>query len=54
MILQEEPVPIESRRADIPAGLAAIIHRALAKEPADRFADVKTMRKVLVQFGREE
>jgi serine/threonine-protein kinase len=52
MILQDRPIPIESRRPEIPAELAAIIHRALAKDPKDRFADVRAMRKALLKFGR--
>ena len=51
MILQENPVPIRSRRADIPAELAAIIDRALARAPEDRFTDVKAMRDVLLSFA---
>ncbi len=50
MILQEAPVPIRSRRPDIPEELAAVIHRSLAKEPADRFPDVQTMREALQAF----
>ncbi len=50
MILQEKPVPIQSRRADIPKELAAVIHRALEREPGDRFADVKAMRLALAKF----
>ena len=32
IILQNEPVPILERRADLPRALAAIIHRAMAKD----------------------
>jgi serine/threonine-protein kinase len=52
MILTDEPVPIQSRKPDIPDGLAAVIHRALAKEPEMRFPDAKTMRRMLQPFGR--
>ena len=39
MALAIEPAPpIQSRRADIPDGLAAIVHRLLEKNPADRYA----------------
>jgi serine/threonine-protein kinase len=50
MILQEEPVPIRKRRADLPKELAEVIHRALAKQPADRFGSVKEFRKQLRPF----
>lgn len=32
-----DPPPVRSRRADIPASLAAIVHRMLGKRPDDRF-----------------
>ena len=50
MILQDEPVPIQSRRKSIPAELAAMIHRSLSKEPAARFADAAAMRSALATF----
>ena len=31
MILEQNPVPITSRRTDIPPGLGAVVHRALAR-----------------------
>ena len=52
MIMQEKPVPNQSRRADLPDDLAAIIHKALAREPVYRFADVKAMRQALLPFAR--
>ena len=33
MVLRDEPVPIRKHRADVPAEVAAIIHRALARLP---------------------
>jgi serine/threonine-protein kinase len=50
-ILYEEPVPIRTRRPDVPVGLAKIIHRSLRKDPGDRFADAKAMHKALVPFA---
>jgi hypothetical protein len=51
MILQEDPVPIRSRRGEIPAKLAAVIHRSLSRKPTDRFSDVGAMRRALMPFG---
>jgi hypothetical protein len=48
LILQEEPVPSRSRRPEIPEKLAAVVHRALAKELAGRFADVRVLRQALL------
>jgi serine/threonine-protein kinase len=51
MVLQEDPIPIRDRRAEIPAELAAIVHRALARSPRDRFPDVRAMRDALRPFA---
>lgn len=50
-ILEHEPVPLRQRRPDIPAELAAIIHRALARDPDQRFADANAMREALRPFA---
>jgi serine/threonine-protein kinase len=50
MILEQDPVPIRSRRPDLPEELAAVIHRALEREPRRRFASVRAMRKALLGF----
>jgi serine/threonine-protein kinase len=44
--VSEEPVPL-SRLAPMPAGLEAVIMRALAKDPEDRYADAGQMRAAL-------
>jgi hypothetical protein len=51
MILEEEPVPIRQRREEVPQGLAEVIHRALKKEPRERFADVRALRQALQPFA---
>jgi eukaryotic-like serine/threonine-protein kinase len=48
MILQDEPVPIRTRRADVPEKLAEIVHRTLAREPGDRFRDLRALRGALL------
>jgi hypothetical protein len=52
LVLQEEPIPIRQRRADLPEELAAAIHRALAKKPEARFPDVRAFRTALTGFAR--
>lgn len=37
-IATEDPAPLQLRRPDAPVALASIVHRCLAKDPADRFA----------------
>jgi serine/threonine-protein kinase len=51
-ILLEDPVPIRARRQDLPGALAAIIDRALARKPQDRFASAREMGRALVSLIR--
>ncbi|MBI3822692.1 MAG: protein kinase [Planctomycetes bacterium] len=51
IVLQEQPVPIRERCRDIPKELAVVIHKALAKEPGARFADVRAFRQALRPFA---
>jgi serine/threonine-protein kinase len=51
MVLQETPVPIRERRPDVPEGLARAVHRALEKDPAARFPDVRAFRAALTLFA---
>ncbi len=52
MILESEPIPITNRRPDLPPSLGAAIHRALARNPTDRFADCRTFAAALRPFAR--
>jgi serine/threonine-protein kinase len=52
MILLDNPVPIRERRPDLPEDLAQVIHRALARDPAERFPDVAAFREALAPFGK--
>jgi serine/threonine-protein kinase len=52
LILDKDPVPLRQRRKDVPAALATAVHRALAKDPAERFADVLEMREALLPFAK--
>ncbi len=47
----EPAVPIGRRRADVADGLAAVIHRALSREPGDRYADVAAFRQALLPWA---
>ncbi len=42
-----DPIALTTRRADVPAELAALIARALARDPADRFASAGELREGL-------
>ena len=50
MLLENEPIPIRSRRPDIPKGLADVISKCLTREPNDRYPDAATMRRALKPF----
>ena len=50
-ILLENPVPLRSRRPELPAGLEAVVHRALARLPADRYADAGAFARALQPFA---
>ncbi|HEY8204809.1 MAG TPA: protein kinase [Pyrinomonadaceae bacterium] len=53
-VLHETPKPIaELRGALIPEGLQAIVNRALAKEPRERFQNIAEMRDELIAVLRE-
>lgn len=50
-LLEDEPKPIRERVPQVPPGLADAIHRALRKNPADRFADAAAMRVALERWS---
>ncbi len=50
MVLQEDPVPILKRRPDLPAELAEAVHRGLARNPSNRFANCMLFREALLPF----
>jgi serine/threonine-protein kinase len=51
-IVSTDPVPIRNRRPDLPADLAAVVHRGLAREPGERFPDATAFRAALLRFCR--
>jgi serine/threonine-protein kinase len=51
LILQGTPVPIRSRRPEVPDDLSAVIHRALARDAGHRFPDVAAFRTALLPFA---
>jgi serine/threonine-protein kinase len=51
MILSHETVPILSRRPDLPKGLAEAVHRALRRDPTERYPDARSMRAALAPFA---
>ncbi|HTY41396.1 MAG TPA: serine/threonine-protein kinase [Thermoanaerobaculia bacterium] len=52
-ILNESPEKIESLAPEVPPALVAIVNRALAKNPAERYATMDEFRRDLQNVGRE-
>ena len=50
-LVTAEPVPIAERKPDIPTKLAEVIHKALSREPEDRYPDVTAFRRELKRFA---
>jgi len=50
MLLEEPPIPIRHRRADVPPALADVIAKCLARDPKDRYPDAASMRRALKPF----
>jgi predicted ATPase len=50
-ILEQAPPAVTDLRADVPAGLADIIARAMLKDPAARFASADEMRAAIEPFA---
>jgi serine/threonine-protein kinase len=52
--VSEAPPPLASLRPDLPAELVAIVERALAKKPADRWPDARALRDAIAAVERGE
>jgi len=50
MVLEDDPVQIHARCPDIPAELAEAVHRALSRDPSNRFVDCMLFRDALLPF----
>lgn len=53
-ILEDEPIPLRKSFPQVSESLAKIVHRALAKDPTDRFTSAAEMRHALLHFGRRK
>ena len=53
MVLESDPIPLRERLPDCPPKLAAIVHRALEKEPEKRFQSANEMRRALEPFSKK-
>src|SRR5262249_31390460 len=53
-ILEDPPIPLRDVCPEIPEGLARAVERALAKDPADRFASAEEMHDALDPYSQRE
>ncbi len=51
VILNQEPVPLRKRVPELPEGLAKVVHRGLAREPAERYPDVTEFASALWPYA---
>ncbi len=51
-VREAAPVPLASLRPDLPPGLVAVVARAMARSPVDRFESASDMRKALLDAAR--
>lgn len=52
-ILKQEPQPIVRFAPDVPAALAALVNRALEKEPGRRYGSISALREDLIAVHRD-
>jgi hypothetical protein len=50
-VLQEAPVDVDTIRPGLPAGLAGVVHRALAREPDDRYQSAVELMTALAPYA---
>lgn len=51
-VINSDPLPVRSHRADLPEVLEALLARALSRDPAARFPDVAAFRTAVAEVGR--
>ena len=50
-VLTQEPAPLDSMRPDLPPSLSAIVQKAMAREPGDRYASVAEFMEALIPLS---
>ncbi|OAI57915.1 hypothetical protein AYO47_00035 [Planctomyces sp. SCGC AG-212-M04] len=51
-VLNSAPTPVQNLAPHLPPKLVDVVHRALAREPEQRFASADEMREALQEFGK--
>jgi serine/threonine-protein kinase len=52
ILLEDEIVPLQRRCPELPPGLADLVHRAMAKEPQQRYGTAREMRRMLMPYAQ--
>lgn len=52
-IVKEDPVPLAEIAPDLPPALVAVVEKAMAKKPEDRFATAKDLRNALIAVQQQ-
>lgn len=52
-LFTQDPPPLAAARPELPAALCALVHKALAREPADRFQSAREMALALATYCDE-
>ena len=50
-VISNEPTHLDTVRAGLPAGLAAVVHKAMAREASDRYVSVVELMESLIPFA---
>jgi len=50
-VLTQEPAPLDSIRPELPAGLSAIVQKAMAREAGDRYASAADLTAALIPYA---
>lgn len=53
MRLRTDPVPLRHHRPDVPPAVEAVVQRAMARDPDDRFSSASAMRHALLAAGAD-
>ena len=50
-VISNEPAPLEAVRLGLPAGLSAVVNKAMAREAGDRYASAALLMETLIPFA---
>ena len=51
-LLRQQAVPLRDRRPEVPAAVADVIHKAMARTPAQRYPSVMEFREALLNAAK--